>query len=210
MRDWKETLFVWKGKFSWKSDDEFEWIGSWLPVQAGQHEEDTEVVLTDEAFACSENTFTLQGKFGDDHAATIIGGSYQLDNGDGHEAVEDYEQHFRVFNEDGVQVDLKARTEGESDTVQGPFSVAAWGSTQFGYFCSRGYLKYPLGEPTPTLILARRYLRDTDPRVGHAVKELSAADAACCDASLFSNKMIPYRMSKTKSSTKRKRNFEDA
>ena len=72
-------------------------------------------------------------------------GSYQLDNGGGHQPFSDLSQTLTVF-----------RT-----LTNGVHVVAAKGKTEFGPFVSVGYLD-PAPEAGPVLTLVRRYLDEDD------------------------------------------------
>ena len=163
-RDWKATLFIWRGRLD-VSDarDSVTWGGTWCPT-------DTDVLPNDGAHLASKNDFELQTRvyrgqdeleilescieprdvedlgelfWGLEHLGDIrLTGSYQLDQGDG--------RGHHAYTDDWHDMRVSAR---------GQYAVvAACGDTQFGRFVSLGYVD---GQD---MVLARRYISDDDVR----------------------------------------------
>ena len=202
MGEWRNTLFVWRGKlqlnFTQSCEFELRWSGSWLPLENGQ--DATE--LCDETFAASPNTFEMVCKpdVEEDHTSSWSWqGSYLLDNGDGHERFKDIEHRLRVFdrfsNKPTVPVD-----ENWHDRY-----CVGWGTTEFGVFTSGGWIN------GRTLTIARRYLIDKDTRRGpreapHIDTSLIWSEPPSHNVvgNLFLEKGLPFRVTPEKKNDSKK------
>ena len=161
-RDWRATLFVWRGVLGVSETNSLTWDGVWEPT-------DTDALPDDSAYVDSKNDFALRTRMmgGDDleiletctigpdmehlgelfwgleHLGDIkLTGSYQLDQGDG--------RGHQSYSDDWHDMAV---------SIRGPYAVvAACGETQFGRFISLGYVD---GQD---MMLARRYVADDDVR----------------------------------------------
>ena len=161
-RDWRATLFVWRGVLGVSETNCLTWDGVWEPT-------DTDTLPDDSAYVDSKNDFNLRTRMmgGDDleiletcilgpdmerlgdlfwgleHLGDIkLTGSYQLDQGDG--------RGHQSYSDDWHDMTV---------SIRGPYAVvAACGETQFGRFISLGYVD---GQD---MMLARRYVADDDLR----------------------------------------------
>ena len=161
-RDWRATLFVWRGVLGVSETNSLTWDGVWEPT-------DTDALPDDSAYVDSKNDFALRTRMmgGDDleilescilgpdmerlgdlfwgleHLGDIkLTGSYQLDQGDG--------RGHQSYSDDWHDMTV---------SIRGPYAVvAACGETQFGRFISLGYVD---GQD---MMLARRYVADDDSR----------------------------------------------
>ena len=161
-RDWKATLFVWRGVLGVSETNSLTWDGVWEPT-------DTDALPDDSAYVDSKNDFALRTRMmgGDDleiletctigpdmehlgelfwgleHLGDIkLTGSYQLDQGDG--------RGHQSYSDDWHDMAV---------SIRGPYAVvAACGETQFGRFISLGYVD------GTEMMLARRYVSDDDVR----------------------------------------------
>jgi len=161
-RDWRATLFVWRGVLGVSETNSLTWDGVWEPT-------DTDALPDDSAYFDSKNDFALRTRMmgGDDleiletcilgpdmerlgdlfwgleHLGDIkLTGSYQLDQGDG--------RGHQSYSDDWHDMTV---------SIRGPYAVvAACGETQFGRFISLGYVD---GQD---MMLARRYVADDDLR----------------------------------------------
>ena len=161
-RDWRATLFVWRGVLGVSETNSLTWDGVWEPT-------DTDALPDDSAYFDSKNDFALRTRMmgGDDleiletcilgpdmerlgdlfwgleHLGDIkLTGSYQLDQGDG--------RGHQSYSDDWHDMTV---------SIRGPYAVvAACGETQFGRFISLGYVD---GQD---MMLARRYVADDDSR----------------------------------------------
>ena len=161
-RDWRATLFVWRGDLGVSATNTLTWDGVWEPT-------DTDALPDDSAYVDSKNDFALRTRMmgGDDleiletctigpdmehlgelfwgleHLGDIkLTGSYQLDQGDG--------RGHQSYSDDWHDMAV---------SIRGPYAVvAACGETQFGRFISLGYVD---GQD---MMLARRYVADDDVR----------------------------------------------
>ena len=161
-RDWRATLFVWRGVLEVSDGNSVTWGGAWEPT-------DTDALPDDSAYVDSKNDFALRTRMmgGDDleilETCTIgpdmehlgelfwgleqlgdikLTGSYQLDQGDG--------RGHQSYSDDWHDMAV---------SIRGPYAVvAACGETQFGRFISLGYVD---GQD---MMLARRYVADDDVR----------------------------------------------
>ena len=161
-RDWRATLFVWRGVLGVSETNSLTWDGVWEPT-------DTDALPDDSAYVDSKNDFALRTRMmgGDDleiletcilgpdmealnelfwgleHLGDIkLTGSYQLDQGDG--------RGHQSYSDDWHDMAV---------SIRGPYAVvAACGETQFGRFISLGYVD---GQD---MMLARRYVSDDDVR----------------------------------------------
>ena len=167
--DWRSTVFCWQGVLL-REGDELLWRGTWVGS-------DLPTLPSPEALAGSQNSFVLKLNLVEPprqlalvNLSELAGksgsfrGSYKLDQGDGLglQSFQDVE-HLVSFS------DLQADAEG------GYLIVGACGNTEFGRFVSHGRVTLTPGadEGQVVLTLARRYLRDADPRA--ACKTASAA-----------------------------------
>ena len=161
-RDWRATLFVWRGVLGVSETNSLTWDGVWEPT-------DTDALPDDSAYVDSKNDFALRTRMmgGDDleiletcilgpdmerlgdlfwgleHLGDIkLTGSYQLDQGDG--------RGHQSYSDDWHDMTV---------SIRGPYAVvAACGETQFGRFISLGYVD------GHDMMLARRYVSDDDVR----------------------------------------------
>ena len=166
-RDWRATLFVWRGVLDVSRSGAglpcVTWGGAWEPT-------DTDALPDDSAYVSSENEFVLRSRnyveqdaieilescieprdmedlgelfWGLEHLGDIkLTGSYQLDQGDG--------RGHHTYTDDWHDMTVSCR---------GQYAVvAACGDTQFGRFVSLGYVD---GQD---MVLARRYVSDDDVR----------------------------------------------
>ena len=162
-RDWRATLFVWRGVLDVRDGNSVTWGGAWEPT-------DTDALPDDSAYVSSENEFVLRSRnyveqdaieilesciepkdmedlgelfWGLEHLGDIkLTGSYQLDQGDG--------RGHHTYTDDWHDMAV---------SIRGQYAVvAACGDTQFGRFVSLGYVD---GQE---MMLARRYVADDDVR----------------------------------------------
>ena len=161
-RDWRATLFVWRGVLGVSETNSLTWDGVWEPT-------DTDALPDDSAYVDRKNDFALRTRMmgGDDleiletcilgpdmerlgdlfwgleHLGDIkLTGSYQLDQGDG--------RGHQSYSDDWHDMTV---------SIRGPYAVvAACGETQFGRFISLGYVD---GQD---MMLARRCVADDDSR----------------------------------------------
>ena len=158
-RDWKMTLFVWKGVLTVSdAKDSVTWEGAWEPTLNHEPPSDynyenskNRFVLRTRAYREKDALEILEscGTSGDEqfwgleHLGDIrLTGSYQLDQGDG--------RGHQSYSDDWHDMTV---------SIRGPYAVvAACGETQFGRFISLGYVD---GQE---MMLARRYVADDDVR----------------------------------------------
>ena len=168
-RDWRATLFVWRGVLDVSRSGAglpcVTWGGVWVPTDT-----DTLPDSGDKRYEDSQNEFTLRSRnyveqdaieilescvepadmenlgelfWGLEHLGDIkLTGSYQLDQGDG--------RGHHAYTDDWHDMAV---------SIRGQYAVvAACGDTQFGRFVSLGYVD---GQD---MVLARRYISDDDVR----------------------------------------------
>jgi len=150
--DWRSTIFYWRGTLGTSGS----WTGTWVGSAAD--------LPSDDEYAASVNTFkltlTLPGEGTGDTLDAVAGmtgtfaGSYLLDQGDGLQSFSDLSQNVSFS---------KIVEDDENGTF---VVVVACGNTEFGRFVSAGRLTERDGQLT--LLLARRYVRDQDPRAAFA------------------------------------------
>jgi len=183
--DWRSTVFCWQGVLLREEGDELLWRGVWVGS-------DLPTLPSPEALAGSQNSFVLKlnlvepsRQLAPVNLSELAGksgsfrGSYKLDQGDGLglQSFQDVE-HLVFFS------DLQSDAEG------GYLIVGACGNTEFGRFVSHGRVTLAPGtdEGQVVLTLARRYLRDADPRAA-----CKTASAALELAALGSHERAPAR-----------------
>lgn len=158
--DWRGPLFFWRGQVVRGEDRTFSWCGDWATDMrdAGQGGPNS--------FACtltlaSDNNFYTNTDFmlmAETPTKAAISSSYLLDQGDG--------------------LGLQTFLDHSHDVIVGPAqgrrwaAVAGCGSTEFGRFVTHGRLS--VDGPATTLLLARRYIRDSDSRAKLSPAQLLA------------------------------------
>ena len=158
-RDWKMTLFVWRGTLAVSdAKDSVTWEGAWeptlnheLPGDYNYRNSKNRFVLRTRAYREKDALEILEscGTSGDEqfwgleHLGDIkLTGSYQLDQNDG--------EGHKSYSDDWHDMMVSCR---------GQYAVvAACGSTPFGRFVSLGWLS------NEYMVLARRYVADDDLR----------------------------------------------
>jgi len=168
--DWRSTIFYWRGRLTLESEL-VTWSGAWVGSSEGHP--------TPEAFAASENTFSLTA------AAPLLGTLAELLQRKSHkngnqdkqeeqeeESVLDFTGKYKLDQEDGRGI--QSYSDFEHKVAFGRFFqdagfsvVAACGVTEFGRFVSHGRLTSSVGNDEGdniVLTLARRYVSDKDLR----------------------------------------------
>jgi len=158
-RDWKMTLFVWRGTLAVSdAKDSVTWEGAWeptlnhaLPSDYDYENSKNRFVLRSRAYREKDALEILEscGTSGDEqfwgleHLGDIrLTGSYELDQNDG--------EGHKSYSDDWHDMMVSCR---------GQYAVvAACGSTPFGRFVSLGWLS------NEYMVLARRYVADDDLR----------------------------------------------
>ena len=161
-KDWRETLFFWHGAL-----EGWIWKGTWV----GGESDLPPLDLFENQNTFEAKVLTLEGEgsppAGECTLDVLLGSyfsvdsSYQLDNGDGHEAYQDLdgEGYTQTLV---IQQALAAGSAGSTGLA--PVALAAaCGENQFGHFSSFGYLSNQAGGGLK-LTLARRYLHPGDER----------------------------------------------
>ena len=159
VKDWRETLFVWKGSFKLEISSA-SWMGSWSSFTQNENARD---------FAETENKFTADGiyerKFtSKDSAETFTvftkSSSYLLDNFDGRGLKKHRDKAHKMWiNRLPCCVHCGAK------------QVVATGKNEYGPFISHGMMGTNENQET-TLTLARRYIDDGDERLKYTGLEL--------------------------------------
>ena len=178
-RDWRATLFVWRGVLRC-SAGALTWRGAWALRGPGEPEP------SDETLSTSANTFECSGPVAEAADAPTLAralagttaswtsSTYLLDQGDGRgRCTYSDETHRVVFkgSDEGSGGGASATAgagagESASAGVGAGTLVAACGRTEFGAFVSLGRLTVQGADVV--LTLARRYVDDADPRASFA------------------------------------------
>ena len=162
-RTWRDTLFFWRGSLT-LHDASVSWEGTWVGSD-GAEPPDASFA---EAGAC---TFAVRGPAGDvasflapDGAGGAGAVPRLLGTDDGTRGRFDF-----AFAESAYELDDAQKTDDAHQLVvvsggRGTADVAAFGHNEFGRFISFGTASAGADARTVILTLARRYLRDDDPR----------------------------------------------
>jgi hypothetical protein len=187
--DWRSTVFYWRGRIEPLT---LEWEGVWVGSDSGTpsqpqfaesvnifkttlildlDEKKTEHLRLDDIACCS-------GRFTEC--------TYLLDQGEGHESFSDLSQNVsfsEVKDESGDRYSV----------------VCACGDTEFGRFVSAGRATED-GEGHLTLLLARRYVRDQDPRSSNIDPQamLESYSLQSYKRDLDADTELPWRVAKKK------------
>jgi len=193
MTDWRDTLFVWRGKIQLYPDfNELRWKGTWV----GTEDPINDFPKVEDFTAEMKNTFEQVALYAEcTKEATCVKSRshYMLDNGGGHLATQD-DKHRMYFllppgcttNGDGFSGTFKSYSifrdykEGSLERWLNPqrdstayCAVCAKGKTIFGPFVSKGIIKLEKNDVKNDvdagyswiLTLARRYVDEDDPRL---------------------------------------------
>lgn len=169
---WRDTLFFWQGELVVDPrDSSWSFQGSWSGADAPKapKSEDDDLCPSPDTFSAdANNTFAISGymtrSFHEPRGTEITTqrGSYQLDNGEGHEEHTDDVHDLRLF---AIPAKRIANIVATGENEFGPF--IAIGQTTEGSFRSQ-----PGQLPTVCdLVLARRYIDEKDRR-----RKMSAED----------------------------------
>lgn len=192
--DWRATMFFWRGEIK-LADGLVSWTGSWVGSDGPEP--------AAAAFTSSPHTFTVRGPARDRTSFKVAdevgpdasdrgtcdfdweASSYILDVGEAPKS--DDEHHFVVL-------------EGGEGCMAS--TVSAFGCNEFGRFVSFGFMTdFSPDARTAVLTLARRYVRDDDPRA--AVRSAAAlrsemarrrAEGTLGDATPQYSSMLPVRV----------------